>query len=952
MTAPTAGAFSGSLAWLVEPALAGLRDGLGEVSGLGQQERAAIAGGAAAVLAEVAHRRACRVLVLELHAARVGGRLTAADPAGRWAEYLDLAARPEFWQMLGRHYPPLLPLLRELLARRCAAMLTMARRLAADREALAELLGGSPGEVTDVRFGAGDSHRGGHSVAVVSLTAGQVVYKPRSVSVDAVLAGVLPQILGGLPGPATIRVPAVVPRGEYGWAEHVSHRYCASPAELSAFYRGIGHWLAVMRLFGGTDLHAENMIASGQVPVVVDCETLFTPVLPYPPAQFGRAFDRARELVAATVLRTGMLPMRGTALGWRGVDVSAVGALRGQQPAGLVPVLVDEGTDQARISFEAAVPEAAASHPSPEPALASHWDRIISGFTEVTAILRAMDGGGALEPLLTRFAGCQVRMVLRSTEAYAELSRMLWHPVSLHDPDAARARVARVLAGMARFVPGAPDDPQVIQAELADLLNGDVPFFATTPGHGQLSGPGGSTWLPGRDLVADALDRWRRADDDLERHVIQGTLVSAYLNDGWLPRQRPLPAGRRRLSGLDRRRRSLAAALIGQLAAAAFRGEDGTVTWIAPVFNPTGWALQPLNMNTYGGLHGVAILLAAYQHEVAAGRADKADEAAGLLEATLHTIRIGEDEAGRVQASGMRLRPLPPGGYSGLASQVWSWLTLHRLGAAGSDGVARACAIAAQLPESIAADQTFDVLAGMAGAVVPLLHLAAVTGDDRWLAQAADIGDRLIAAAIRKDGTCRWSSPLWPDGIGGFAHGATGIGWALARLALASGQARFAETATAAFAYEETLYDTSLGGWLDLRGDRRITAAWCHGSVGIGLAAADLARRGWDSPDGLVRLAAEATSRHELRWNHSLCHGDMGCWELTGVAQASGCAPAGTSRQLLEARIVGSLERNGPVSGLLRDTFTPGLLHGLGGVGYQLLRMHPGCDLPSVLTLE
>jgi type 2 lantibiotic biosynthesis protein LanM len=950
--AAAAGAFSGSLAWLVEPALSGLRTRLAEIPRLSEPERAAITEGAAAALAEIAHRRACRVLVLELHAARIGGRLTAADPAGRWAEYLDLSSQPQFWEALDEHYPPLLPRLRELLARRCAAMQAMARRLAADRDALTVLLGCPAGELTEVSFGAGDSHRGGQSVSVLSFTAGRVVYKPRSVQVDAVLAGVLPEILACVPAQARIRVPAVVPRGEYGWAEYVGHRYCKNPAELSAFYRGIGHWLAVMRLLGGTDLHAENVIACGPVPVVVDCETLFTPALPYPPTRFGQAFDRARELVAATVLRTGMLPLRGAALGWRGVDISAVGALPGQQPRGLVPVLADEGTDRARIGFEPGTPEAGASHPSPDPALASYWDRITAGFAEVTAILHAIDDAGRLEPLLARFARCPVRMVLRATEVYAELSRMLWHPVSLHDPAAARDRAARVLAGMARSVPSAPEDSLVIQAELADLLNGDIPFFATTPGHGQLSGPGGTTWLPRRDLVADALDQWRRADESLERHVIQGTLVSAYLSEGRLPRQRRLPAGRRRLSDLDRRRRSLAAALIGQLAAAAFRGQDGTVTWIAPVFHSTGWALQPLNLNTYGGMHGVAVLLAAYQRETAAGRADEVDEAAALLEATLHTIRITESEGDRLRASGARSRPLAPGGYSGLGSQVWSWLTLHRWGAAGSDGVARACALASQLPASIAADQTFDVLTGMAGAVVPLLHLAAVTADGQWLAQATDIGDRLIATAIRKAGTCRWSSPLWPDGIGGFAHGVTGIGWALARLALATGEPRFAETANAAFAYEETLYDVSLGGWIDLRGDGRVTAAWCHGSVGIGLATADLARRGWDVQAGLLGRAAEVTRRHELLWNHSLCHGDMGTWELTDVALESGCAPPGADRRQLDARIIGSIERNGPVSGLLRDTFTPGLLHGLGGVGYQLLRMHPACDLISVLTQE
>lgn len=949
MAVPVVGAFSASLAWLVEPAVAGLGDGLGEVSGLSQAERTVIADAAAIAVAEIAHRRACRVLVTELHAARISDRLTAADPAGRWAEYLELSARPRFWDELSEQYPPLLPRLRGLATRRCGAMLTVARRLAADRDALGELTGRRPGRLTEARFGAGDSHHGGQAVAVLGFDAGAVVYKPRSVQVDEVLGGALEAMLGGVAEAVRIRVPAVLKRDGYGWAEHISHRYCRNAAELSAFYRGIGHWLAVMRLLGGTDLHTENVIACGPVPVVVDCESLFTPTFGYPATRFGQAYDRARQLVAATVLRTGMLPVRGTALGWRGVDISAVGALPGQQPAGLVPVLVGEGTDEARIGFEPAMPDSGASHPSPEPVLASYWDQILTGFREVTATLHEMDRAGALKPLLARFADCPVRMVLRGTEAYAELGRMLWHPVSLHDPAAALARAGRVLAGMARSVPGAPADPAVIDAELADLLDGDIPYFTTTPRRGQLAGPGGLTWLAEQDLIAGALDRWRQSDESLERHVIQGTLVSAYLNDGWLPRQRRLPTGRRRLADLDQRRRALAAGLIGQLAEAAVTGDDGTVTWIAPVFQPTGWALQPLNLNVYGGMHGVALLLAAYQRETAAGRADEVSTAAALLDATLRTIRFAEAEGDRLRKEGARSRPLAPGGYSGLGSQVWSWLTLHRWGCA-SDGVARARALAAQLPDAIAADESFDVLTGMAGAVVPLLELAAATADDRWLSCAVDAGDRLIGAAISDHGTCRWTSPLRSDGLGGFAHGVTGIGWALARLALATGARRFAETASAAFAHEDKLYDRALEGWLDLRGDGRITAAWCHGSVGIGLAAADLAGRGWQVDDGLPSRAVEVTIRHELRWNHSLCHGDMGVWEQISLAVASGEAPPGAGR-LLAARIIGSVERNGPVSGLLRDTFTPALMHGLGGVCYQLLRMHPDSDLASVLIM-
>ena len=128
----------------------------------------------------------------------------------------------------------------------------------------------------------------------------------------------------------------------------MTHRFAAGNEELLSFYRGIGQLLALMRLFSGSDLHAENVIAHGGSPVVVDCEILFTPKIPSSPSGYGGAFDRAGELMARTVLSVGLLPGRGMGLGFRGVDLSAVGMLPGQQPKQRQLAILDAGSDQAQ----------------------------------------------------------------------------------------------------------------------------------------------------------------------------------------------------------------------------------------------------------------------------------------------------------------------------------------------------------------------------------------------------------------------------------------------------------------------------------------------------------------------------------------------------------------------------------------------------------------------------
>jgi type 2 lantibiotic biosynthesis protein LanM len=947
VTSPGAGEFSASLSYLVDPHLASLAAQLDLIPGLASGERAAIIDGCAAALRESALRKVSRVLDLELNAARITGQLRAADSAGRWDEFLSLSASSQFWRSLTAHYPTLLDWLATMLAGRCAAARMMAARFAADRGDMSGLIPAGQAELTAVRFAAGDSHRGGQTVAVLELAAAKVVYKPRSVRVDAALSDFLADVIRDVPADTRIRVPAVVAREGYGWAEFAIHRYCVGDAELASFYRGIGHWLAILRLLGGTDLHAENLIACGPVPVVVDCETLFSPVPRAAPSGLGLAIDRASGLINETVLRTGILPGRGIALGARGAGIPAAGSLPGQQPADEMAVILDVGRDT---GLGAATAAAYCNRPSPQPALARFWDQVLAGFADVTATLRAMDTDGGLEPLLRRFADCPVRMVLRASEAYAEIGRMLWHPVSLHEPGAAEERAVRLLASMADSVPGAPADPQVIAAEVADLLNGDVPFFATTPAEGQLTGPDGTTWLPRRDLISDALTSWRQADLELDGKVIRATLVSAFLNDGWMPTGDPMPVGEPSCGGLEQRRRDLAAMLVRQIRDAAIGASDGTVTWIAPVLNATAWAVQPLSPDLYSGLPGMAIVLAAYQREAALGRAEQVGGLDELLTAVLRTMRAEEDFRERVQRSRGDMRSRPPGGFVGLGSQIWVWLTLERWGMAGADGLGRARLLARQLPAAVAAG-SHELLAGQAGAIVPLLQLSAVTGEERWANDAVATGDRLIAAARQTADGVFWPSSRWPDGLGGCANGVTGIGWALARLSLVTSAARFAAVAHAAFAFEERLYDPAAGGWLDLRQPGQISVAWCHGAVGIGLLAADLASRGWPCEPDLIRRAARATERFGFGWNHTLCHGDLGCWELLDVARTGGHYSDAGQRSVLDARVIGSLERNGPVSGLARDAFAPGLLPGIGGMVYQLLRMGQRTDLPSVLTL-
>lgn len=879
-----------------------------------------------------------RVLLLELHAAKRAGELTASDDAGRFAQFVQQAQQPAFLGHLNQRYPSLHERLSRALNAQRNAIEALVARFATDREKLAQLPGGPHGSLIGLSLGQGDLHGGGQSVAKLSLDGGTVIYKPRSLRIDRVLETFLARVFGA--APHRIRVPHVLDCGDYGWAEFVTHRYCQDDAELRVFYRSLGAWLAILRVLGGTDIHHENLIAFGPVPVVIDVESLFSKMPKAPPSKYGDAFDAAAELIRNSVLRTGIVPYRAPALGFFGVDMSAAGALPGEQPQVHVPVIAQEGTTAARLDIIKADLLPAQNHPSAEPDVSKHWDQLSDGFLEVTARLRQLDARGELAPLLADFENCQARDIRRPTQAYVEIGRMLWHPASLHDEPKAIARARDLLARNAAVLPQAPSAPEEIDTEIADLCYGDIPIFAAPLA---------------RTRIDEALNDWRAMRLELEELTIRSALVATHLN---LSEDQPEDVrGERRYAAryphpdhLDQRRRKLAAEAVERLLRLSVRGKDRSVTWITPEINRAGWQVQPLATDLYFGLAGVVVALAGYVYETAAKRADAVAGVEETLSGALQVLRAMEaDEQQELS-----------GGFTGYGAQIWTWLTLHHL-QKDPACLDRAIHFGEALERlGFENDKAFDILGGASGAIVPLIGLAEATRQQRWLDLAAHAADHLAGTAVITGDAAYWPTMRTPDPIGGFAHGSMGIAWSLARLVLAGAgsdadRARWNDIAKRGFRLQHAQYDGTVGNWfITQQGVRRESFHnWCYGSVGIGMAAGDLYARSGDREHLQTLRRAVAAARDKWGSSHTLCHGDFSLCEW--LVRAAQWDPEGCRLDAIHpaARVVSAIEEHGGiVGGMARDAFTPGLMTGLAGAIYSLNRMHPDCTLPSPLLLE
>src|ERR1041384_6363502 len=149
--------FDRPLGCLVSPALDELATQLSCVEGFSASERDVITAATRESLYTILHTKLSRLLVLELNAARVTGRLNGENSEQRWQQFLELSSQRSFWDDLASHYPSLWRV-DAIVRKRCMAALRFAQRWTTDRRRLGGLSAGDPGELNELSFGAGDSH--------------------------------------------------------------------------------------------------------------------------------------------------------------------------------------------------------------------------------------------------------------------------------------------------------------------------------------------------------------------------------------------------------------------------------------------------------------------------------------------------------------------------------------------------------------------------------------------------------------------------------------------------------------------------------------------------------------------------------------------------------------------------------------------------------------------------
>jgi type 2 lantibiotic biosynthesis protein LanM len=914
--APPAGtSWQAAFAVPLGPLAARARRGLlGAVGGLFDPDAADLAGIADGFEADLGRRLAglaARTFVLELNVRRVAGQLRGEDPHQRFADFVRRQATPAGLAALLTEYPVLGRLLGDACRLAVAAQVELLRRYAADREDVVDTLlaGSRPGPLVAVRAGLGDPHRGGRTVSQLLFADGrQVVYKPRDPTVHLRFTEIVGWLNRAVPG-IDLRTVAAVPRAGYGWFEHIPYRPCRGPDEVERFYRRQGALLALLHAVRACDMHYGNLVACGDQPVLVDTETLFHPSMPLA-ADTG---DPAARALVESVYRTALLPQ--PVIGENGAaDLSGLGGERGQ----LLPTNAADwdspATDEMRLTRSPVEFAGGDNRPRLGERVVDVRDYevcLIRGFRAAyDALVRYRDEFLAL---LDRCADDEVRIVVRPTRLYATMLNESTHPDVLRD--ALDRDQLFDLLWAASYAD--PLRERLVGHEIAAMWAGDVPLFTARAAGADLHAAGGRRLpaaLPVSGLASAraVVSRMGEVDRREQEWIVSATLAT--LTSRHPPQHHlaadPVPGSLTASAAEPARLLAAACGVADEIVARGVRNDD-RVNWLGlELVDEDRWVVLPMGAGLANGYCGVALFLAQLAEITGVARyAELARLAVGAVPRVLDAL------AGQADV----VRAVGCGGWHGFGGISYALARLSTL--LGDADTGRWAAHAAELAAAATDDSPPGFATGLAGCAAAMTAVH----DELGLPAAARVARRCaerLAGQVPATG---------PDAAGGFANGLAGIAYGLARC----GEVR--RTA-------------------DLSASDAVGPGWCEGAAGR------LAAAGALDPDAdlLVRAVSLVTDRPVLR-DLSLCHGEFGVLEaVTALAERSGptigpagtCPPADRALRRRAGLVLNAIERYGAHCGVPGGLATPGLLTGLAGIGYGLLRLGFADRVPSVLLLE
>ena len=876
-----------------------------------------------------------RTLIAQMHYYKQIGKLKGENAEEEYDFFChEIIGKKSFVEELFAAFPVLKVCVEKKLEHMVAYYTEIVDDFSQDREEIWSVLCPGVNRITKISGNFSDVHNNGKQVLRLQLdNACELLYKPHAMENEKKYHELL-RWLSERTGIEQLEYP-FLSYTDHSWCSIVGYEACRTQAELENYYMRLGVQIFLTYFLGTKDLHCENIIASGQYPVLIDLETLVS--IRYNHEQKS-VKDEIFYQLSQSVLYSGLLPFYHWNKDGKGVDNSGINGSGGQRYPFKIPVIAKARTSDMYIEYQYPVSRKAQNLATLEGEFYEPYlykEQMVNGFT--AAYKQVMTHKDTFCNLIKGLHQSESRYLLVDTQRYSMLLSSSYHP-SLLMKDGEREKFFDLLR-QGRTA----SDEKIVKSEIMSLLNGDIPFFYFSMDETSLFTAQGEEIKhyfssSAMKILTERLEKLNELDMKKQSEFIGVSLdLMAGGEKKYINHVYPVEKEDWRKETDKENIRKNIQRFKEQLMNYAVWNEDRTeIGWYVMELSSHGqaaWNIRPMNMYLYDGLAGMLLILYALE------LFDEDEEISHMRKVFEQTFFKYTDEC-IIDLD--KLQSRSTGAYNGESSIVYTYLVLYQLSEANIYlDYARKHALI--LDKLIDEDKSYDILAGNAGAAQVFLKMYAMLNDGHYLDMAIRAVEVLEKSALQQKKGIGWLIEKDMPPMAGMAHGNSGILMPVFNLWKITGEEKYEKLAEQIWQYEEYLYDARINNWTDVRSreaeiDDIGPVAWCHGAGGVLLSrfkcCENLQNEMWRGR--FEKDISRAEKKLEGYWKRdswSLCHGI--CGNLT----------------ILERMTGNTFWPEGEIKLLPQEKINPGLMNGYGGILYFLLRREIRV-LPDVLGLN
>ena len=895
-----------------------------------------------------------RSITYELNASSSSNLLKGDSPEDRYNYFMAQFSLPSTKDFFFKKYPFLEKYFHSICDNFIAFVIEFSNRIQADINLIGEHF--FHVEKCVEIHAMGDPHAGGRRVLKIGFLTTNfekkyLIYKPRNIGPEKTYNELCHWFSEGLG--IELKSQQIIDCGNYAYCEFIEHLPCLTVNEVRNYMYRLGVILHLSYLIGLNDLHYENVIPSGEFPIIVDNECMMSPYITKQDSVY------MKDDILFNVLDLCLLP--GQYHFSSQADVSAMGVEDKVEQIYDEKFFLNEKTDQLKTGFKKVSRVINTLKPTLgglEIDLYCYKNQLKKGFSDAYKLTLKCKKN-ILEnhyPVFESLAKCKTRVLLRNTLTYRKIQVESYHPVVLHS----HKEFDNYFAVLDPFFKYLPNHIDLVNAEKTDIQLGDIPIFNAYTNETKIFSSKNTILkvkveLSGYELFKNKLQHvFSSKDLFIQKQIIENCLCAYSLT--------------RKKSIKNNHRRSIKKNINSELTLIdhimkrlnkLLMENNNRATWpTIELLKPNLWGSKLADIDLYSGTTGAGLLYL-YSYKLS-GNLEYKRVAQKCIFNNLNDRLLFFDKTSFLKDKILG----SPGFYTGIGGVIYGLYCLYQ--------IEQTMHIHSKILELLdmmllTIEFTFDVdlLSGLMGALLSVNLIKDIIPQDKYL---------LICNTILEKFFKIYPSPeLLPDAhkgrdslphgkpLLGFSHGTSGILWVLYSFYKKNRDHHLSNPilrwVDAALTYERLHYSPTLHSWprfdLPYNGNQyEYSTGWCHGAPGVGFSR--LALIGYDNyVEQELKICVETTMnhlKHSKETSYCLCHGDYGNIEF--ILAVKNSIPGLIHDELFSALRRNSLDKiiqDRLENGIKANGNTIGLMTGVLGVAYQLLRLNSPGFFPSLL---